>query len=185
MYKPPPNLPMGRRRIQYFYKRQYKQHKHKFPTTMTDKVILNFNMLFPLMMGGIIDGITPDVDDSVTEDDESVVEEFRLKQPCELSDLLDIVEDNTDFTLVYICKRTDISDGKKHVCAVTNATNGHMNKINFIADVDGKVTSIVATIYESQDVFGSETIRDLKQHIAQKFFFEYRIAEEELAQLVW
>lgn len=152
---------------------------------MTDELITKFNMLFPLMMPGILDGVTPDIEQDATEEDDSLAEEFKLKIPCDLSDLLDIIEDKTDFMLVYIAKRKDVSDGITHVCAITNATEGHLNKLNFCADPDGKVHSIVATLYESQEIFGSETLRDLKQHIEQQFFFEYKISDVGLQELIW
>jgi len=152
---------------------------------MTDKVITNFNLLFPLMMSGIVNDVTPDVDPLASEDDESVIEEFKLKAPRDLNEVLDIIEDGTDFILVYVAKRRNNADETTHVLAVTNAIEGHMNKINLTADTDGKVHSITATLYESQDIFAKETLSDVKEHIAQKFNFEYMIPEEELRDLLW
>ncbi|WP_367191413.1 hypothetical protein, partial [Bacteroides hominis] len=74
---------------------------------------------------------------------------FPLRDPYDLEEVMDLFEDDMELITLYHHIPTHADKFGHSTCAYSNPAFGQMFKMNCKTDADGKVNSILVTIYDS------------------------------------
>ncbi len=89
---------------------------------------------------------------------------FPLRDPYDLEEVMDLFEDDMELITLYHHIPTHADKFGHSTCAYSNPAFGQMFKMNCKTDADGKVNSILVTIYDSLEQMYGELCLDLDLH---------------------
>ena len=107
------------------------------------------------------------------------VVEFHLDEPLPMEDLLDMLEDSMEMSIMYVHHRSMSTDAGVSVCAYSDHKYDDRFVIHGTTASDGTVHRITASLYFSVEVMMDSLIEDLRQH-AKSGVFEHAQSEEEV-----
>ena len=105
--------------------------------------------------------------------------EFKLEDRLSKDDVLDMLEDNMEMTIMYVHHRSMSTDAGISICAYYYHSFDDKFAIHAITDADGLVHHITATLFFSVDVMMNHLVEDLEQHSGSGTF-ESSMAKEDV-----
>ena len=104
---------------------------------------------------------------------------FPLRDPYDLEEVMDMFED--DMELITLYHHIPLLSEKfgHSTCAYSNPAFGQMFKMNAKTGTDGKVDSIIATVYDSLEQMYGDLCLDLKLH-TQSGMFKYKKNKDDI-----
>ncbi len=104
---------------------------------------------------------------------------FPSREPHDLEDVMDMFEDDMELIMLYHHIPMQSEKFGHSTCAYSNPAFGQMFKMNARTDAEGKVTQIIATVYDSLELMYGDLCLDLKLH-AQSGTFKYKMSKEDI-----
>lgn len=105
--------------------------------------------------------------------------EFKLEDRLSKDDVLDMLEDNMEMTIMYVHHRSMSTDAGISICAYSDHSFDDKFAIHAITNADGLVHYITATLFFSVDVMMNHLVEDLEQHSGSGTF-ESSMAKEDV-----
>lgn len=104
---------------------------------------------------------------------------FPLRDPYDLEEVMDMFED--DMELITLYHHIPLLSEKfgHSTCAYSNPAFGQMFKMNARTDTDGKVSSIIATVYDSLEQMYGDLCLDLNLH-SKSGIFKYKKNKDDI-----
>ena len=104
---------------------------------------------------------------------------FPLRDPYDLEEVMDMFED--DMELITLYHHIPLLSEKfgHSTCAYSNPAFGQMFKMNARTDTDGKVSSIIATVYDSLEQMYGDLCLDLNLH-SKSGVFKYKKNKDDI-----
>lgn len=104
---------------------------------------------------------------------------FPVRTPYDLEEVMDMFED--DMELITLYHHIPLLSEKfgHSTCAYSNPAFGQMFKMNARADTDGKVSSIIATVYDSLEQMYGDLCLDLNLH-SKSGVFKYKKNKDDI-----
>ena len=144
---------------------------------MTQNALESFNSLAPLLMPKLIDLNRLDAIDDYGE---YALLTFSLAKPLGIEEVMNIMEDQMELTVLYHTIASDATDAGQHCCTYSNPSFSHMYKFNAQTMASGKVETVYVYIYESLE----DMLEALKSDMEQHSHFANFKAKVEMAQLI-
>ena len=104
---------------------------------------------------------------------------FPLRDPYDLEEVMDLFEDDMELITLYHHIPTHADKSGHSTCAYSNPAFGPMFKMDCKTDADGKVNSILVTIYDSLEQMYGELCLDLDLH-SKSGTFKYKKNKDDL-----
>lgn len=104
---------------------------------------------------------------------------FPVRTPYDLEEVMDMFED--DMELITLYHHIPLLSEKfgHSTCAYSNPAFGQMFKMNARTDTDGKVSSIIATVYDSLEQMYGDLCLDLNLH-SKSGVFKYKKNKDDI-----
>lgn len=104
---------------------------------------------------------------------------FPLRDPYDLEEVMDMFED--DMELITLYHHIPLLSEKfgHSTCAYSNPAFGQMFKMNARTDTEGKVSSIIATVYDSLEQMYGDLCLDLNLH-SKSGIFKYKKNKDDI-----
>lgn len=104
---------------------------------------------------------------------------FPLRDPYDLEEVMDMFED--DMELITLYHHIPLLSEKfgHSTCAYSNPAFGQMFKMNAKTDTDGKVSGIIATVYDSLEQMYGDLCLDLNLH-SKSGTFKYKKNKDDI-----
>lgn len=104
---------------------------------------------------------------------------FPLRDPYDLEEVMDMFEDDMEPITLYHHIPLQSEKFGHSTCAYSNPAFGQMFKMNAKTDTDGKVSSIIATVYDSLEQMYGDLCLDLNLH-AKSGTFKYKKNKDDI-----
>ena len=104
---------------------------------------------------------------------------FPLRDPYDLEEVMDMFEDDMELITLYHHIPLQSEKFGHSTCAYSNPAFGQMFKMNAKTDTDGKVSSIIATVYDSLEQMYGDLCLDLNLH-AKSGTFKYKKNKDDI-----
>lgn len=104
---------------------------------------------------------------------------FPSREPHDLEDVMDMFEDDMELITLYHHIPMQSEKFGHSTCAYSNPAFGQMFKMNARTDAEGKVTQIIATVYDSLELMYGDLCLDLKLH-ARSGTFKYKMNKADI-----
>lgn len=104
---------------------------------------------------------------------------FPMRDPYDLEEVMDMFEDNMELITLYHHIPLQSEKFGHSTCAYSNPAFGQMFKMNAKTDTDGKVSSIIATVYDSLEQMYGDLCLDLNLH-AKSGTFKYKKNKDDI-----
>ena len=104
---------------------------------------------------------------------------FPLRDPYDLEEVMDMFEDDMELITLYHHIPLQSEKFGHSTCAYSNPAFGQMFKMNAKTDTDGKVSSIIATVYDSLEQMYGDLCLDLNLH-AKSGTFKYKKDKDDI-----
>lgn len=104
---------------------------------------------------------------------------FPLRDPYDLEEVMDMFEDDMELITLYHHIPLLSENFGHSTCAYSNPAFGQMFKMNAKTDTDGKVSSIIATVYDSLEQMYGDLCLDLNLH-AKSGTFKYKKDKDDI-----
>ena len=104
---------------------------------------------------------------------------FPIRDPYDLEEVMDMFEDDMELITLYHHIPLQSEKFGHSTCAYSNPAFGQMFKMNAKTDTDGKVSSIIATVYDSLEQMYGDLCLDLNLH-AKSGTFKYKKNKEDI-----
>ncbi|MBC5614615.1 hypothetical protein [Bacteroides hominis] len=104
---------------------------------------------------------------------------FPLRDSYDLEEVMDMFEDDMELITLYHHIPMQSENFGHSTCAYSNPAFGQIFKMNAKTDADGKVRSIIATIYDSLEQMYGDLCLDLNLH-ARSGRFKYKKNKDEI-----
>lgn len=104
---------------------------------------------------------------------------FPLRDPYDLEEVMDMFEDDMELITLYHHIPAMAGYFGHSTCAYSNPAFGQMFKMNAKTDADGKVNTILVTIYDSLEQMYGDLCLDLELH-SKGGTFKYRKNKDDL-----
>ncbi len=104
---------------------------------------------------------------------------FPSREPHDLEDVMDMFEDDMELITLYHHIPMQSEKFGHSTCAYSNPAFGQMFKMNARTDAEGKVTQIIATVYDSLELMYGDLCLDLKLH-ARSGTFKYKMSKADI-----
>lgn len=144
---------------------------------MMQHFIDNFMALVPLQLPQLIDVTTMEPPEYYGD---YALLRFPLKEPYELEEILDILEDDIEMITLYHHIPSSSVDCGQSACAYSNPAFGQMFKVNVQTDGSGKVSLISVTVYDSLELMCGDICLDLRLHTERGGYFKYKKEKEDV-----
>ena len=89
---------------------------------------------------------------------------YTLSGEYELEEVMDMLEDQMELTILYHFMPSKQTDFGHQCCAYSDAQFGHMYKIHASTNASGMVESLTVTLYDSLDAMCTDLMEDLDRH---------------------
>lgn len=144
---------------------------------MMQHFIDNFMALVPLQLPQLIDVTTMESPEFYGD---YALLRFPLKEPCELEEVLDMLEDDIEMITLYHHIPSSSVDYGQSACAYSNPAFGQMFKVNVQTDGSGKVSLVAVTVYDSLELMCGDICLDLRLHSERGGYFKYKTEKEDV-----
>lgn len=144
---------------------------------MMQHFIDNFMALVPLQLPQLID-VTA-MEEPEYYGDYALLR-FPLKEPYELEEVMDMLEDDIELITLYHHIPSSSVDFGHSTCAYSNPAFGQMFKVNAQTDGSGKVSLVTVTVYDSLELMCGDICLDLKLHAERSGYFKYKKEKEDV-----
>lgn len=144
---------------------------------MMQHFIDNFMALVPLQLPQLIDVTTMESPEFYGD---YALLRFPLKEPCELEEVLDMLEDDIEMITLYHHIPSSSVDYGQSACAYSNPAFGQMFKVNVQTDGSGKVSLVAVTVYDSLELMCGDICLDLRFHSERGGYFKYKKEKEDV-----
>lgn len=104
---------------------------------------------------------------------------FPLRDPYDLEEVMDMFEDDMELITLYHHIPLQSEKFGHSTCAYSNPAFGQMFKMNAKTDTNGKVSSIIATVYDSLEQMYGDLCLDLNLH-AKSGTFKYKKNKDDI-----
>lgn len=104
---------------------------------------------------------------------------FPLRNPYDLEEVMDMFEDDMELITLYHHIPLQSEKFGHSTCAYSNPAFGQMFKMNAKTDTNGKVSSIIATVYDSLEQMYGDLCLDLNLH-AKSGTFKYKKNKDDI-----
>lgn len=104
---------------------------------------------------------------------------FPLRDPYDLEEVMDMFEDDMELITLYHHIPLQSEKFGHSTCAYSNPAFGQMFKMNAKTNTDGKVSSIIATVYDSLEQMYGDLCLDLNLH-AKSGTFKYKKNKDDI-----
>lgn len=104
---------------------------------------------------------------------------FPLRDPYDLEEVMDMFEDDMELITLYHHIPLQSEKFGHSTCAYSNPAFGQMFKMNAKTDTDGKVSCIIATVYDSLEQMYGDLCLDLNLH-AKSGTFKYKKNKDDI-----
>lgn len=104
---------------------------------------------------------------------------FPIRDPYDLEEVMDMFEDDMELITLYHHIPLQSEKFGHSTCAYSNPAFGQMFKMNAKTDTDGKVSSIIATVYDSLEQMYGDLCLDLNLH-AKSGTFKYKKNKDDI-----
>lgn len=104
---------------------------------------------------------------------------FPLRDPYDLEEVMDMFEDDMELITLYHHIPMPSNPFGHSTCAYSNPAFGQMFKMNAKTDAEGKVNSILVTIYDSLEQMYGELCLDLDLH-TKSGTFKYKKNKDDI-----
>lgn len=104
---------------------------------------------------------------------------FPLRDSYGLEEVMDMFEDDMELITLYHHIPMQSENFGHSTCAYSNPAFGQMFKMNAKTDTDGKVKSIIATVYDSLEQMYGDLCLDLNLH-ARRGEFKYKKNKDDI-----
>lgn len=104
---------------------------------------------------------------------------FPLRDPYDLEEVMDMFEDDMELITLYHHIPATTGNFGHSACAYSNPAFGQMFKMNAKTDADGKVNTILVTIYDSLEHMYGDLCLDLELH-SKGGTFKYKKNKDDL-----
>lgn len=104
---------------------------------------------------------------------------FPLRDPYDLEEVMDMFEDDMELITLYHHIPLQSEKFGHSTCAYSNPAFGQMFKMNAKTGTDGKVSSIIATVYDSLEQMYGDLCLDLNLH-APSGTFKYKKNKDDI-----
>lgn len=104
---------------------------------------------------------------------------FPLHDPYDLEEVMDMFEDDMELITLYHHIPAMTDKFGHSTCAYSNPAFGQMFKMNSKTDADGKVSTILVTIYDSLEQMYGDLCLDLELH-SKGGTFKYRKSKDDI-----
>lgn len=104
---------------------------------------------------------------------------FPLRDPYDLEEVMDMFEDDMELITLYHHIPAMAGNFGHSTCAYSNPAFGQMFKMNAKTDADGKVHTVLVTIYDSLEQMYGDLCLDLELH-SKGGTFKYRKNKDDL-----
>lgn len=104
---------------------------------------------------------------------------FPLRDSYDLEEVMDMFEDDMELITLYHHIPLLSENFGHSTCAYSNPAFGQMFKMNTKTDTDGKVSSIIATVYDSLEQMYGDLCLDLNLH-AKSGTFKYKKDKDDI-----
>lgn len=104
---------------------------------------------------------------------------FPLHDPYDLEEVMDMFEDDMELITLYHHIPAMAGNFGHSTCAYSNPAFGQMFKMNAKTDADGKVNTVLVTIYDSLEQMYGDLCLDLELH-SKGGTFKYRKNKDDL-----
>lgn len=104
---------------------------------------------------------------------------FPLRDPYDLEEVMDMFEDDMEMITLYHHIPAMAGNFGHSTCAYSNPAFGQMFKMNAKTDADGKVNTVLVTIYDSLEQMYGDLCLDLELH-SKGGTFKYRKNKDDL-----
>lgn len=104
---------------------------------------------------------------------------FPMRDPYDLEEVMDMFEDDMELITLYHHIPLQSEKFGHSTCAYSNPAFGQMFKMNAKTDTDGKVSSIIATVYDSLEQMYGDLCLDLNLH-AKSGTFKYKKNKDDI-----
>lgn len=104
---------------------------------------------------------------------------FPMRDPYDLEEVMDMFEDDMELITLYHHIPLQSEKFGHSTCAYSNPAFGQMFKMNVKTDTDGKVSSIIATVYDSLEQMYGDLCLDLNLH-AKSGTFKYKKNKDDI-----
>lgn len=105
---------------------------------------------------------------------------FPLKEPYELEEVMDMLEDDIELITLYHHIPSSSTDLGHSACSYSNPAFGQMFKVNAQTDGSGKVSHITVTVYDSLELMCGDICLDLRLHAERSGYFKYKKEKEDV-----
>lgn len=142
---------------------------HRYNMLIEDGIEL-FKISAPLMVPEVF--AMSNLQDVEIHEDEGILM-YELPRPIEFEDMLNYLEDQMEFILLYYHQALEDMKFGLSCCAYSNPKYGHMFKINAATNVDGLCEQVYVTIYDSLDDMYGEILKELhNKRTIGKYLYE-------------
>ena len=104
---------------------------------------------------------------------------FPLRDSYDLEEIMDMFEDDMELITLYHHIPAGMGNFGHSTCAYSNPAFGHMFKMKAKTGADGKVSHVVATVYDSLELMYGDLCLDLNLHSGTGHF-KYKKEREEV-----
>lgn len=104
---------------------------------------------------------------------------FPLRDPYDLEEVMDMFEDDMELITLYHHIPLQSEKFGHSTCAYSNPAFGQMFKMNAKTDTNGRVSSIIATVYDSLEQMYGDLCLDLNLH-AKSGTFKYKKNKDDI-----
>ena len=104
---------------------------------------------------------------------------FPLRDSYDLEEIMDMFEDDMELITLYHHIPAGMGNFGHSTCAYSNPAFGHMFKMNAKTAADGKVSHVVATVYDSLELMYGDLCLDLHLHSGTGHF-KYKKEQEDV-----
>lgn len=104
---------------------------------------------------------------------------FPLRTPYELEEVMDMFEDDMELITLYHHIPAMTGNFGHSTCAYSNPAFGQMFKMNAKTNADGKVNTVLVTIYDSLEQMYGDLCLDLELH-SKGGTFKYKRDKDDL-----
>lgn len=104
---------------------------------------------------------------------------FPMRDPYDLEEVMDMFEDDMELITLYHHIPLQSEKFGHSTCAYSNPAFGQMFKMNAKTDTEGKVSSIIATVYDSLEQMYGDLCLDLNLH-AKSGTFKYKKNKDDI-----
>lgn len=123
--------------------------------------IENFQRIAPLILPDLLGEAKMGEADLL---DEYAIVPYTLTKQFKLDDVMDMLEDQMELTILYHYIPSVHTCFGHQCCAYSDCQFGHMFKVHATTNVSGMIEALVVTVYTSMEVMCMDLLNDLELH---------------------